>query len=31
MKKEENKNDSRPSSSEWIERTISGKFSKIIP
>lgn len=30
MKKEENKNDSRPSSSEWIERTISGKFSKNI-
>ena len=28
MKKEENKNDSRPSSSEWIERTISGKFFK---
>jgi len=25
MKKEENKNDSRPSSSEWIERTISVK------
>ena len=26
MKKEENKTDSRPSSSEWIERTISGIF-----